>query len=226
MKWQKACILAVVISYTTTGIGRAQSTDYFAGLYGGFEGGAISFNTQITYDGVDDPAGRGDVMYGVFLGYNQLYEKLLVGVELSFNGASHPEPYTLEPATVGFVDLDLQRGVNLGLDVRGGYLLVNRLLVSGSVGYSINRQAVRIDGVPLAEFEGGAADAVFGTLQFGAGLEVAVSPSLGIRTTVRTFTGHDLSVSDFGTIATDASVNRLDVEPSEQQFLLGVYYRL
>ncbi len=225
MNWKHSLVLGTLISLSTISNVRAQSSDYFSGFYGGFEGGAISYNTQITFDGVDDPAGRGGAGYGAFFGYNHTYEKLSVGAELLFNLASDPDPYTFDPAVAGFAELDLRRGASFGLDVRAGYLMTERFLLYGSVGYSANKQSVRIDGVPLDQLAGGAAAEEFGASQFGTGLEVAIHPKLGIRVSFRSLTGHDLNVTDFGTIPTDASLTRFDVEPSQQQFFAGLIFR-
>ena len=224
MNWQHLLVFGALASLSTSNA-QAQSPDYFSGFYGGFEGGAISYNTQITFDGVDDPAGRGGAGYGAFFGYNHTYEKLLVGAELLFNLPSDPDPYTFDPAVVGFAEFDLRRGASFGLDVRAGYLIIEKFLLYGRVGYSANKQSVRIDGVPLDQFAGGAAAEEFGALQFGTGLEVAIHPKLGIRGSFRSIAGHDLNVTDFGTIPTDASVTRFDVEPSQQQFLPGLMFR-
>ena len=226
MNWKHILVLTALISLSTASNARAQSLHYFSGFYGGFEGGAISYNTQITFDGVDDPAGRGGAGYGAFFGYNHAAEKLLVGAELLFNLASDPAPYTFDPAVVGFAELDLRRGTSFGLDVRAGYLLTEKLLLRGSVGYSANKQSVHIDGVPLDQFAGGAAAEEFGAFQFGAGLEVAIHPKLGIRVSFRSLAGHDLNAADFGTIPTDASLTRFEVEPSQQQFFVGLMFRL
>ena len=110
MNGKHSLVLGALISLSTTSNAQAQSSDYFSGFYGGFEGGAISYDTQITFDGVDDPAGRGGAGYGAFFGYNHTYEKLSVGAELLFNLASDPDPYTFDPAVVGFAELDLRRG--------------------------------------------------------------------------------------------------------------------
>lgn len=222
MKGSSLLVCSIIASLCTASLAQAQAPDYFSGFYGGFEGGPISYNTQITFDGVDDPAGRGHVMYGAFLGYNHAPQTLLAGAELSVHLAPPPDPYTFDPAVVGFSELDLRRGASVGLDLRAGYVLLKRLLLYGNVGYSVNRQSVRIDGVPLEEFAGGAAPQTFGAFQFGAGLEGMFHPHVGIRTSVRTLAGHDLSATDFGTIPTDASLARFDVEPSQVQFLVGL----
>lgn len=217
--------LGVLISLSSASPAQAQSSDYFSGPYGGFEGGAISYNTQITFDGVDDPAGRGGTGYGVFLGYNHTFEKWLIGGELLFNLASEPDPYTFDPALAGFAELDVLRGASYGVDVRAGYLMAGRLLLFGRVGRSANKQSVRIDGEPLDSFAGGSRAEAFSAFQVGAGLEVAVPPRLSIRISVRSLTGHDLNVTDFGTVASDASLMRFDVEPSQQQIWIGLTFR-
>ena len=98
-------------------------------------------------------------------------------------------------------------------------------MLYGSIGYSTNKQSVRIDGVPLEQFAGGAGDKTFGTFQFGAGLEMAIHPVLGIRFSFRSLSGYDLNATDFGTIPTDASLTRFDVEPGHLQFLGGLMFR-
>ncbi len=111
------------------------------------------------------------------------------------------------------------------LGMAPGYLVTEKILPYGNVGYSANKQSVRIDGVPLDQFAGGAAAQKFGALMFGAGLEVAIHPKLGVRVSFRSLAGHDLNATDFGTIPTDASLTRFDVEPSQQQFLAGLMFR-
>lgn len=217
--------MGVLASLFLAGIAQAQAPGHFSGFYGGLEGGTISYHTQITFDGVDDPAGRGGAGYGAFLGYNHTYGAGLLGAEMVVNLASVPDPYTFDPAVAGFAELDVTRGPSVGLDVRVGYLVLERLLLYGSVGYSANEQAVRIDGISLNQFPGGASDDVFGALQFGAGLEVAVRSRLGLRASFRSLAGHDLNATDFGTIPTAASLTRFDVEPSHQQFFAGLLVR-
>lgn len=226
MDWQYWFVFGALAGLFTASNVRAQASEFFSGFYGGLEGGAISYNTRIVFDGVDDPAGRGDVMYGVFSGYNHTYEKLMVGAELSFHLAAHPEPYTFDPAVVGFAELDVWRGASVGLDVRAGYLVTERVLLTGYIGYSINSQSVRIDDIPLDRFAGGAAAETFGAFQSGAGLEVILCSSVGIRASFRTLAGHDLSAPDFGTIPRDASITRFDVEPRQHQYLAGLMVRL
>ena len=224
MKWRHLLVMGSLICLSTTGHAKAQPSDYFSGFYGGFDGGVISYNTQITFDGVNDPAGRGGAGYGAFFGYNHAYGKLLLGAELLLNSASVPDPYTFDSAVVGFAELDLRRGISFGLDVHIGYLITEKILLYGSVGYSGNKQSVRIDGVLLDQFAGGAATEKFGTFQVGAGLEAAIHPKLGIRVSFRSLAGHDLNVADFGTILTEASITRFDVEPSQQQFFAGLIF--
>lgn len=192
----------------------------FSGYYAGVEVGTISYNTQITFDGVDDPAGRGGLGYGVFMGYNWTIKSLLVGGELYCNGVKEPDPYTFDPNVIGFSELDLERGASLGIDIRAGYLL-KRLLIYGTVGYSHNKQSVVIDGTPLERFSGGSDPERFGRMLLGFGLEVALTSSLSIRCAFEQMEGYDLDRSDFGIIATNAALQRLDVEPSLQQFFVG-----
>ncbi len=197
----------------------------FSGFYGGAEIGTISYNTQITFDGVDDPAGRGGLGYGGFLGYRRVFKKLVVGGELRVNGVNEPNPYTFDPLVIGFSELDLKRQASWGMDFKGGYLF-NRLLIFGSVGYRRNKQSVLIDGTPLDQFVGGSDPKGFGRILLGLGLEVAVNSALSVRCAFEQMEGHDLDRSDFGTIATNAALQRLDVEPSLQQFFIGTVVRL
>ena len=135
MNWQHVLVCGILASLSTAGSAKAQSSDYFSGLYGGLEGGTISYNTQITFDGVDDPAGRSGAGYGAVVGYNHTYEKVLVGAELVFNLASDPDPYTFDPAVVGFSDMDVRRAASFGLDVRVGYLVIEKILLYATLGY-------------------------------------------------------------------------------------------
>lgn len=225
MNWMTPSVLGTLVSLSTAIDAWAQSSEYFSGLYVGVEGGAISYDTQITFDGVDDPAGRGGAGYGVFVGYNHTSSKILVGAELSFVFAATPGPYTFDPAAVGFAELDLRRGVSFGFDALAGYLLTDRMLLNAHVGFSANKQSVLIDGLPLDQFAGGAGAETFGAVQFGVGLEVAVHHALGIRVSFERLAGHDLSAVDFGTIPSDAALTRFDVEPSQQQFFVGLTFR-
>ncbi len=224
MKWPLIVLLSVIISLWADH-SQAQATDYFAGWYGGVEIGTVSYNTQINFDGVDDPAGRGGFLYGAFVGYNQPFGKMVVGAELLVHAASVPDPYTFDPRVVGFAALDLRRGTSVGLDARAGYLVHQRLLLYGNVGFSVNEQSVRIDGVPLEQIAGGAADKQFGAFQYGAGLAFAAHRKLRVRFSFRTLAGHDLSAIDFGTIPQDAALTHLDVAPRQQQFLTGLLFR-
>ena len=226
MDWQHLLVCGALASLGTASNAQAQAPDHFSGFYGGLEGGTISYNTKITFDGVDDPAGRGGAGYGAFLGYNYTYGKVLLGAEALFNMASASDPYTFDPLVVGFATLDLQRGVSVGIEGRAGYLVTEKILLYGTVGYSANEQSVRIDGVPLDQFAGGAADKTFGAFQFGAGLEIAIHRQLGIRASFRSVAGHDLNATDFGTIPTEAALTRFDVKPSHQQFFAGLLVRL
>ena len=225
MYWKPLFILVTLVSLGLLRDTQAQSSNGLSGFYVGFEGGVISYNTQITVDGVDDPAGRGGAGYGVFLGYSHSYEKAIVGSELLINLASIPDPYTFDSAAVGFSELDLRRGASIGLDARVGYLFTEKMQLYGSIGYSANRQSVRIDGVPLDQFEGGADPDAFGAFQFGAGVEGAIRPQLGFRVSFRSLVGRNLKATDFGAIPIEASLTRFDVEPSQQQFFLGLIFR-
>ncbi|MGH1365996.1 MAG: outer membrane protein [Calditrichia bacterium] len=224
MKYHYVFTIAAIVLLSTVTHAQDYPTNYFSTFYGGFEVGTNSYNTQITFDGVNDPAGRGGLGYSALFGYNHTDKKWVVGSELSFHFASVPNPYTFDPAVTGFAELDLRRDISVGLDIRTGYLVVKKILIYGNVGYSVNRQSVRIDNVPLDQFEGGAGTETFGALQFGGGLEFSVLAKLSMRTSFKYLGGHDLSAIDFGTIPTDASLTRFDVEPSQQQFLLGLIF--
>ena len=217
--------LCALAALATACQAQAQAPNHFPGLYAGVEAGAVSFNTHITFDGVDDPAGRGATLYGVFVGYNHIRAKWLMGAEASVNLAATPDPYTFDPGVAGFSEMDLRRGASAGLDVRLGYLVARRILLYGTLGYSANNQSVRIDGVSLDQFAGGADTEAFRAFQFGAGLEVAIHRKLRLRVSGRTLSGHDLSAPDFGTIPNNAGLTHLDVEPSQQHFLAGLVFR-
>lgn len=223
---QKRLLLIIAALSILSSICDAQASpsDYRSGFYIGLEGGIISYNTQITFDGVDDPAGRSGAGYGAMLGYSHVKNQWLIGAEMVVNFASVPNPYTFDPAVTGFSELDLRRGASIGLDARVGYVIAGKVLLYGSVGYSANKQSVRIDGVSLNLFPGGAADAEFAAFQSGIGTEIAVRRNLAFRFTFRSLAGHDLSASDFGSIPRDASLTRLDVEPKQQQFFWGLVY--
>lgn len=197
----------------------------FSGVYGGVEVGPVSYNTQITFDGVDDPAGRGGLLYGAFLGYNRVGYPWLFGVEGRVTRASVPDPYTFDPAVTGFAELDIDRSSGVGLDARVGRLIAGRILIHGSVGTSVVTQTVHLDGVPLSGFVGGSEAKTFAAVQLGTGIEVALSPRLGFRFDFRSLEGHDLSADDFGTVVPDASLTFFDVEPGQHQFMFGLRYR-
>jgi len=217
--------LAVGVSLAIPAITCAQTRDYFSGFYAGAEAGVVSYDTHIRFDGVDDPAGRGGAGYGALFGYDRTRDAFLYGVQLFVNLASAPDPYTFDPAIVGFSELELRRGASVGLDVRSGYLVAERILLFGTIGASVNRQSVRIDDVPLDRLAGGSEPETFGAVQFGAGAGVAINSQLRLRAAFRTLGGHDLDASDFGSIPTEASLSFLDVEPRQQQFLVGLVYR-
>ena len=221
-KQRHLCALIGALLFSLDIAAQSDFSDAFSGYYAGVEIGTISYNTQITFDGVDDPAGRGGLGYGAFLGYNHRFKKLLVGGEVYYNGVLEPDPYTFDPGVIGFSELDLKRGANWGVDVRGGYLLLSRLLIYGSVGYSHSKQSVLIDGTPLNEFSGGSGAERFGRVRLGLGLEYAFTSSIAVRCAFEQMEGHDLDRSDFGVIASDAALQRLDVEPSLQQFFVGM----
>jgi|GEM_PF-1953285 len=224
MRFQKAGIIVLFALLSLTNSAMGDSTSTFSGPYLGIDVGTISYNTQITFDGVDDPAGRGGAGYGFYSGWNFARKNWLVGAEGILNWASVPNPYTFDPAVTGFSELDLRRGVSIGIDIRGGYVAIERILFYGSVGYSINKQSVRIDDTPLEQFEGGASAKTYGAFQFGAGLEFKIASRLIIRSTFRTFSGYDLDASGFGVLPINASLMRFDVEPSQQQFMFGLAY--
>lgn len=224
MKTRRLWCLAALAIFTTPGLAQDRTTD-FSGFYLGLEGGTVSYNTQITFDGVDDPAGRSGATYGAFLGFSRVYRPWLAGAEVFFNLASEPGAYTFDPAVTGFSEMDVHRGVGIGLDAQGGYIVFERILLYAALGASFNEQSVRIDGVPLDEFEGGSEAEKFVTLQVGAGLAFAVRRELAIRVSFRSVSGRDLDASDFGPIPIDASLTRFDVEPRQQQFLAGLIGR-
>lgn len=203
----------------------AQTPDAFAGVYAGGEFGAISYNTQITFDGVNDPAGRGGVGYNAFVGYGRAFDAWVLGAEAFVSGASVPDPYTFDPDVTGFSELDLRRGTGVGVDVRGGRLVGGHVLIHGILGYSVATQSVYLDGVPLSDFEGGSEPETFGTVQYGGGVEFAPLSRLGIRFAFRSLGGHDLSAEDFGSVTPDAGLTFFDVEPGQHQFMFGVRYR-
>jgi len=202
-----------------------QDASDFAGAYFGLEGGAVSYNTQITFDGVDDPAGRGGLGYGAFVGFNLVENRLLLGAELVIHRAPDPDPYTFDPQVIGFFEMDVVQNASIGLDVRGGLLLTKKILAYGSLGPSRAQQTVRIDGVSLESFATGAEPETFIAMQVGAGLEWAFHRRFGIRTSIRKSKGVDLSAEDFGTIPRDASLSRLDVEPSQLHFFTSMVIR-
>lgn len=201
-----------------------QAQGRFDGFYAGVEGGAISYNTQITFDGVDDPAGRGGGGIGIFLGYNRVFGSWLIGAESFTNFATIPDPYTFNPMATGFSELDLRRGASYGLDMRMGYQFVDKILIFASIGFSANRQSVRIDGVPLDQFSGGASPIHFVAWQPSLGIEFSLHPRWGLRFLFRFFSGRDLELEDFGSVFSDVSLARFDVEPEQQQFLTGLIF--
>jgi len=50
MNWQHLLFFGALVSLSTASNAQAQSSYYFSGFYGGFEVGAISYNTQITFE--------------------------------------------------------------------------------------------------------------------------------------------------------------------------------
>ncbi len=222
MKWRCWCCIFLCLALINNA--RAQTENSFSGLYGGFEGGSISYNTQITFDGVDDPAGRGGAGYGAFLGYNFVSGNFLLGAEILLNLATVPGPYTFDATVVGFSELDVRRGSSAGLDLRIGYLIAGRFLLNAKAGYSANSQSVRVKG-PLEIVPMEVSRDSFHRFQLGAGFEATVHPNIAIRFSFRRLAGLDLKKADFGEIPTFTSLNRFDVEPSQQQFFSGVVLR-
>ncbi len=214
-------VLVLLAATATTRAAEAQAPHPLTGLYGGVEIGPVSYDTQINFDGVDDPAGRGGTLYSAVLGYASVLDNWLLGMEGAVTGASLPDPYTFDPAVTGFAELDLRRGTGVGLRAKAGRLIADRLLVFGSAGYAVASQSVRLDGIPLGEF-GGASDAeTFGTVEWGAGVEWALSSRLGLRFAFRSLGGHDLSAADFGSVVPDAGLTFFDVEPRQKHFVFG-----
>ena len=217
--------VAALISLAIARPALAQSSDRFSGVFVGVEGGAVSHNTHITFDGVDDPAGRGSAGFGAFVGYNHTSRRWLIGGEFLVTGASDPDPYTFDPTVVGFSEFEVRRGVVVSLAFRTGYLVSRQILVYGSVGYAAFTQSVYVDGRPLEEFAGGVTDHRVRGIQFGAGLEASVHPRVGLRVAVRWLAGQELHASDLGTIPEDALLTRFDVTPSQQQIFAGLTIR-
>lgn len=226
MKGKWLLVFGALGAFCTPALGQAPAPHPFSGVYLGGAGGGVSYNTRITFDGVDDPAGRGGFGYSAFLGYNHVFDDWLLGVETILSGASVPGPYTFDPAATGFAELDLRRDPGVGLDVRAGRVVAGRVLVHGIVGYSVATQSVRLDGVPLSDFAGGSEAETFGTVQLGAGVDVPIWSRLGFRFVFRSLGGHDLSAEDFGTVVPDASLTFFDVEPGQHHFLFGFRYLL
>ena len=214
----------MLLIVSTSGHLYAQQSAFFGGLYAGVEGGAISYNTQITFDGVDDPAGRGGGGFGLFGGYNYVLDGFVIGAELHLNTATIPDPYTFDPARVGFADLDLRRGASYGVNLRAGYAVLPRLMLYGVTGLSGNRQSVRLDGMLLEQFEGGISTENYAAWQWGAGLEIALSAKVRLRFLFRTLSGPDMSIEDFGAAFDNVSLTFFDVEPEQQQIFTGLIY--
>lgn len=220
LQWLSFFVCLVIINNA-----QAQTSDFFSGLYGGLEGGSISYNTQITFDGVDDPAGRSAAGYGGFLGYNFLSDNILLSAEFILNFASVPGAYTFDETANGFSELEVRRGTSVGLDLRIGYLIAGRFLLNAKAGYSANSQSVRIKEDPLEIDPMEISRESFARFQLGAGFEASVHPNIAIRFSFRTLAGFDLEKSDVADVATLNTFNRFDVEPSQQQFFSGVVLR-
>lgn len=199
--------------------------DPFTGLHAGLGFGPVSYNTQITFDGVDDPAGRGGIMYTAFVGLDRVQSGWLVGGEVVLIASSVPDPYTFDPATAGFAELDLRRGTSIGVDGRAGRVIGEKILVHMNLGYAVATQSVRFDGVPLPEL-GGADHRTFGTLQYGGGVEIATGSALGFRFVWRALGGSDLSADDFTPLVAQGALTFFDVEPSQHHFVFGARLRL
>ena len=58
-----------------------------------------------------------------------------------------------------------------------------------------------------------------------AGIEVAIAERIGLGVSLRTVGGHDLSRDDFGAVVPTAGLSFFDVEPRQDQFLVGLRYR-
>ena len=222
----KKFLLIFISLLTISTISRAQTkfSIYFSGFYAGFEAGIVNYNTQITFDGVNDPAGRGGELYGALLGYNQTYNRLFIALEMFYNFASDIDPYTFDPDVVGFSELNLQQGNRFGLDASVGYLLTKIIVLYGTIGCSTNKQSVFIDGKPLDQYSGGATAENYFSFQFGAGLEVAIHSWLVIRVSFKNIDGNDMKTTDFGTIPANAGLTHFELESSQHQFLIGLIF--
>lgn len=217
----------VVVVFSTLNApleGQNPAAAALSGVYVGSEAGGISYNTQITFDGVDDPAGRGAFGFGAFVGYNHALESWLVTAEATLTGGTEPGPYTFDATRTGFAELDLERGMGVGLSARVGRMVAGRALIQLIVGYSVATQTVSLDGVPLSEIPGGSDGETFGTFQLGGGVDIPLSSTLGFRFVFRSLGGHDLSADDFGSVVSDTSLTFFDVEPGVHQFLFGFRY--
>ena len=203
----------------------AEGQVHFAGPYAVVEGGAISYNTQITFDGVDDPAGRGGAGFGAAAGFRWVRGRVVFGPEIILNQATVPDPYTFDAAAVGFSELDLRRALSFGADFRLGVLLAGRVLPFAALGLSVNHQSERVDGTSLEDVPGGASPETFGAVQFGAGAELAFSNHLRARFVLRSLKGIDRTADDFGR-ALNPALNRFDVEPRQIQFFSGMVLQL
>jgi len=223
----RSILLATTAALAAVSAVHAQPTapHPLAGFYAGIEVGPVSYDTQITFDGVDDPAGRGGTGFAAVLGYNHVRGDWLTGLEASVTGGSVPDPYTFDENVTGFAELDLRRETGVGMSGRVGRLIARRLLLFGSVGYSVASQSVRLDGVPLVEFAGASDAATFGTVVWGGGLEWRTRSGVAFRFVTRRLGGHDLSAADFGAVVSDAGLTRFDVEPRQMHFVFGVTYR-
>ena len=220
----------VLISLVVTGASataQAQTTgeNAFHGPYVGAELGSIASDALIRFDGVRDPAGRGRFGFGVLGGYNYTLGSFLGGAEVSLNAATDADPFTFDPAVVGFSNLELDRGLALGLDARAGYIVAQRILLFGTLGYGVSEHEYLIDGTPLDEITGRSSSGSFGAFRYGGGIEAAIASHLHLRLIYRRFSGEGLSTEDFEPLASDAGLDHFDLELDEKQILLGILWR-
>ncbi len=205
---------------------QAQTTDEsaFHGPYVGAEIGSINSDALITFDSVRDPAGRGRFGFGVLAGYNYTVDNFLIGAEFFFSVAADADPFTFDPAVVGFSDLELDRRPAFGLDARAGYIVTRRILVFGTLGYGASKHKYLVDGTPLDEITGKSPSGSFGTFRYGGGIEGAITRNLHLRLTYRKFSGDDLSTIDFEPLVSNAGLNNFDLKPDERQIMLGILW--
>lgn len=223
----RSCIsMAAMLPTALPGSARAQTTHEraFHGPYVGAHIGSILSDALITFDGVRDPAGRGRVGFGAFAGYGYAVRSFLIGAEGFLSVAADADPFTFDPAVVGFSALQLDRGPALGLTARAGYVVAHRLLVFGTLGYGASDHAYLVDGTPLDEITGTTRSGSFGAVGYGGGIEGALADGLHLRLTYWRMPGDDLSTVDFEPLIGNAGLTFFDLEPVESQFLLGVLW--